>query len=121
MNGSMNGNSWYTAEIDRQWWTYRKTTEISRPSTQFVFIDEREDSIDDGYFLVFVNRQIDWVNMPAIYHNGASGLSFADGHAEIKRWLDPDTLKPGSAGTRKGPRDVPWINQRGSMSKTNSL
>ena len=121
MNGCMNGNSWHTAEIDRQWWTYRKLTEVSRPSSQFVFIDEREDSIDDGYFLVFVNRQIDWGNMPAIYHNGASGLSFADGHAEIKRWLDPDTLRPGSAGTRQAPRDVPWINQRASMSRTNSL
>lgn len=115
MNGCMNGNSWHTAEIDRQWWTYRKMTEISRASTQFVFIDEREESVDDGYFLVFVNRATDWGNLPAIYHNGASGLSFADGHAELKKWIDPDTLRPGVSGTRKGPRDVPWINERGSM------
>jgi prepilin-type N-terminal cleavage/methylation domain-containing protein/prepilin-type processing-associated H-X9-DG protein len=119
MNGCMNGNSWHTAEIDRQWWTYRKLTDITRPSTQFVFIDEREESIDDGYFLVFVNRTDTWGNLPAIYHNGASGLSFADGHAEIKKWKDPDTLRPGTAGTRVGPRDVPWINERGSMSKVN--
>ena len=35
--------------------------------------------------------------MPALYHNGASGLSFADGHAEIKKWIDADTLRPGNS------------------------
>ncbi|MBX3745064.1 MAG: type II secretion system protein [Verrucomicrobiae bacterium] len=118
MNGCMNGNSWHTQDLEREgWWTYRKLTDITLPSSQFVFIDEREESIDDGYFLVFVNRTEDWGNLPAIYHNGASGLSFADGHAEIRKWKDPDTLRPGVAGTRRGPRDVPWINERGSMRK----
>jgi prepilin-type N-terminal cleavage/methylation domain-containing protein/prepilin-type processing-associated H-X9-DG protein len=122
MNGCMNGNSWHTADLERAgWWTYRKLTDISRTSTQFVFIDEREDSIDDGYFLVFLNNPPNWGNMPAIYHNGASGLSFADGHAEIKKWIDADTLRPGSTGARVAPRDTRWINERGSMSKTNSI
>jgi prepilin-type processing-associated H-X9-DG protein len=89
MNGCMNGNSWHTALIDRQWWTYRKMSDIQTPSTQFVFIDEREESIDDGYFLVLVDRPPEWGNLPALYHNQASGLSFADGHAEIKKWQDP--------------------------------
>jgi prepilin-type processing-associated H-X9-DG protein len=31
------------------------------------------------------------VDYPASYHNRAAGLSFADGHAEIKKWLDPRT------------------------------
>jgi prepilin-type N-terminal cleavage/methylation domain-containing protein/prepilin-type processing-associated H-X9-DG protein len=117
MNGCMNGNSWHTTEIDRQWWTYRKLDHVRTPSTQFVFIDEREESIDDGYFLVFVNRDAMWGNLPAIYHNGASGLSFADGHAEIKRWLDPDTLRPGVAGSRRAPRDCRWIAERASIRK----
>jgi prepilin-type N-terminal cleavage/methylation domain-containing protein/prepilin-type processing-associated H-X9-DG protein len=121
MNGCMNGNSWHTTEIDKSWWTYRKLTDVLRPATQFVFIDEREESIDDGYFLVFVDRKDVWGNLPAIYHNGASGLSFADGHAEVHRWIDPDTLRPGIAGSRSGPHDVPWINERASMSKTTGL
>jgi prepilin-type processing-associated H-X9-DG protein len=79
-----------------------------------VFIDEREESVDDGYFLVTLEANQQWGNLPAIYHNGASGLSFADGHAEIKKWLDPDTLRPGLAGSRKAPRDVPWIQERAS-------
>jgi prepilin-type N-terminal cleavage/methylation domain-containing protein/prepilin-type processing-associated H-X9-DG protein len=117
MNGCMNGNSWHTAEIDRQWWTYRKLDQIGDPSGHFVFIDEREEGVDDGYFLVFVNRATDWGNLPAIYHNGASGMAFADGHSEIKRWLDPDTLRRGTDGVRRGTRDVPWINERASRRK----
>lgn len=114
MNGCMNGNSWHTALIDKQWWTYRKSSEIQTPSTQFVFIDEREESVDDGYFLVLVDRPPEWGNLPAIYHGGASGLSFADGHAEIRKWMDAETVLPGVTGVRKAPRDTTWINERAS-------
>ena len=34
------------------------------------------------------------IDMPAAYHNGACGFSFADGHSEIKKWLDPRTVPP---------------------------
>ncbi|MCL5098014.1 MAG: hypothetical protein M1608_10900 [Candidatus Omnitrophica bacterium] len=34
------------------------------------------------------------VDVPASYHNGAGGISFADGHAEIHKWLDPRTKPP---------------------------
>ncbi|MFN0067657.1 MAG: hypothetical protein ACKVYV_08485 [Limisphaerales bacterium] len=113
----MNGNSWNTAEIDRPWWTYRKLNQITNPSGQFVFIDERELSLDDGYFLVFVNRDGVWGNLPAIHHHGAGGLAFADGHAEIRKWLDPDTLRPGVDGSRNGPRDARWLAGRASERK----
>jgi prepilin-type N-terminal cleavage/methylation domain-containing protein len=115
MNGCMNGSSWHTDIIDKKWWTYRKLSEITKPATQFVFIDERENSVDDGYFLVLVERADEWGNLPAIYHNGASGLSFSDGHAEIKAWKDPATLNKNWTGAYRAPRDVPWINERASM------
>jgi prepilin-type processing-associated H-X9-DG protein len=116
MNGNMNGNSWYTAEIRNQFYTYRKYSDINRPSpsSAFVFLDEHPDAIDDGYFLVFVNRKHLWGNMPANYHNGACGFSFADGHAEIKKWRDPDTLSKKIRPAPRGPNDVPWIQVRTS-------
>lgn len=117
MNGCMNGNSWHTALIDRQWWTYRKMSDIQSPSSKFVFIDEREDSLDDGYILVLVDRPPEWGNLPALYHSEASGLAFADGHAEIKRWMDPDTLAKTTAVTRRAPRDTAWINERATHPK----
>ena len=44
-------------------------------------------SINDGYF---VNNpaQNTWQDIPASYHNGACGFSFADGHAELH--IEPD-------------------------------
>ena len=116
MNGNMNGDSWYTAEIKNTHYTFKKYAEIISPSPSqaFVFLDEHPDAIDDGYFLVFVNRKQLWGNMPANYHNGACGLSFADGHAEIRKWVDPDTLSKKIVANPKGPRDVPWIQVRTS-------
>ena len=45
--------------------------------------------------------------MPASYHNGAAGFSFADGHPEVKRWMVSSTKQlhhptwPVPAGTDK--------------------
>jgi prepilin-type processing-associated H-X9-DG protein len=57
-------------------------------------------------------------DFPASYHNGAGGLSFADGHAEIKKWLDPRTkpkvLKRAmtSAPPQGNNPDVVWLWER---------
>ncbi len=124
MNGHVNGSvNW---SYDPSFYYYRKDSDIVRPppSLTWVFIDEREQSIDDGFFLQFVSTKngnsIDqWGNLPAIYHNGAAGLSFADGHSEIHRWLDGGTLKPLASNVRPSgayiaPRDVGWIRERTS-------
>ncbi|MSU35127.1 MAG: type II secretion system protein [Pedosphaera sp.] len=116
MNGFMNGQSWHTDLMAKTWRTFRKLPDILSPSQMFVFIDEREESVDDGYILVSMEPNNIWGNLPAVYHNGAGGLSFADGHSEIHRWVDPDTLRKGTSGERKAPRDVPWIQQRATIS-----
>ena len=110
MNGNMNGNSWYTIQTKSTYFTFRKASEIVRPSpTQaFVFLDEHPTTLDDGYFLVVFDTFV-WGNDPGIYHNGACGLSFADGHSEIHKWRDPDTLAETKPATPKGPHDVPWM------------
>jgi prepilin-type N-terminal cleavage/methylation domain-containing protein/prepilin-type processing-associated H-X9-DG protein len=113
MNGNMNGDSFYTEQTINKYFTFRKLSEIIRPppTQAFVFLDEYNSTLDDGYFLVGFNSII-WANDPGIYHNGACGLSFADGHCEIHKWLDPDTLSPTKPTSPKGPRDVPWIQLR---------
>ena len=115
MNGNMNGNSWYTATINGMYFTYRKYADILRPppAQAFVFLDENPYDIDDGYFLVNVTLHDVWGNMPANYHNGACGFSFADGHSEIKKWRDPDTLAPQPPPNPVGPHDVPWVQLPG--------
>jgi prepilin-type N-terminal cleavage/methylation domain-containing protein/prepilin-type processing-associated H-X9-DG protein len=82
---------------------FTKLSDIQTPnaSKEWVFLDEREDSINDGWFAVNMDgydpanpRALVQVDYPASYHNGSGGLSFADGHSEIHRWLDPRTTPP---------------------------
>jgi prepilin-type N-terminal cleavage/methylation domain-containing protein len=61
-----------------------------QPSLAFVFVEEHENTIDDGH-LGFVPETDEWLNMPATRHHGAT-FSFADGHSELFKWQDPTTL-----------------------------
>jgi prepilin-type N-terminal cleavage/methylation domain-containing protein/prepilin-type processing-associated H-X9-DG protein len=117
------------------YWQFLKYSEINSPSPSkcWVFIDEREDSINDGWFAVDmvgfdpVNRAaLRIVDYPASYHNGAGGLAFADGHSEIKRWVDPRTTPvlrrnqplPLNQPSANNP-DVEWLQERSSSKKIN--
>lgn len=52
------------------------------PSEVWVFIDEHEGGIQDGWFAVDMGGGRTWLDLPAARHGGAYSLSFADGHAE---------------------------------------
>jgi prepilin-type N-terminal cleavage/methylation domain-containing protein/prepilin-type processing-associated H-X9-DG protein len=93
------------------------------PSQFIVFLDERFESINDGLFAIDMlgypnfspNGMRDY---PAIYHGGAAGLAFADGHSEIHKWKDPATLKaslsiPGDRGAA-APNDCAWLQDHGT-------
>jgi prepilin-type N-terminal cleavage/methylation domain-containing protein/prepilin-type processing-associated H-X9-DG protein len=101
---------------------YRKLSDIVKPpgpAKRWVFIDESPCSINDGYFVCDPRsgELHTWVDIPASYHNGAGGLSFADGHAEIKKWRDGTVLKYGRLyGTvanyqpqDMSSTDLPWL------------
>lgn len=64
---------------------YLKTTQVPRPAKTWLFIDEHPDSINDGYYINNPTASA-WQDLPASYHNGACGFSFADGHSEIRKW-----------------------------------
>jgi len=97
---SMNGWMGYTNRpLDTQFQFIRKTTDLVKLSASdaFVFIDERDDSIDDGFFGVsMVNASM--VEVAANYHGGGGPVTFADGHAELHRWSSPDTQFPQQSG-----------------------
>ncbi|HEX9048760.1 MAG TPA: prepilin-type N-terminal cleavage/methylation domain-containing protein [Verrucomicrobiae bacterium] len=87
------------------------------PAQTWVFIDERENSINDGWFAMDMADQGSsamWVDLPAIRHNRGAVLSFADGHSEYKKWLDGLTisaaLNPNTAAPNS--QDIAWLQQR---------
>jgi len=89
---------------------YRQFNKISeivspKPSEAFVFIDEREDSMNDGWFPINMDgfdprnpKAYQIVDYPADWHNQAANLSFVDGHGETWRWRDPRTTPPHTRG-----------------------
>ncbi len=88
MSQVFGNGSWLPAS---NWRTYDKQSVIRNPTKTWVFVDEHPDSINDA---AFANKcdgadlpgaaQI--IDMPASFHNGACGFSFADGHAEVHKW-----------------------------------
>jgi prepilin-type processing-associated H-X9-DG protein len=91
---------------------------IAWPALKFVFLDEREDSINDACFESNPDTLYQLVDFPGSYHGNGCTLVFADGHAEVHRWRDPRTmpvLKPGQLlplnVNLPGNQDVLWLSQ----------
>ena len=109
------GQSWYANGAYRQ---FIRTSDVPQPSMTWLTLDEHPDSINDGFFIVDINAT-QWGDLPASYHNGACGFSFADGHAEIRKWLSTYTsvypvkfafsVRPFDA---KGKQDFAWYRER---------
>jgi prepilin-type N-terminal cleavage/methylation domain-containing protein/prepilin-type processing-associated H-X9-DG protein len=114
MNNCVGGPGWgasgsWRPQSGTGWLVYTRMSHMQNPgpSMTWVFVDEREDSINDGYFVVdmagYPDQPNRWkvVDYPASYHNNAGGFSFADGHSEIKKWTDPRTMP------KLSKRDIP--------------
>jgi prepilin-type N-terminal cleavage/methylation domain-containing protein len=119
MNGYLGKNRAFTSGYAMM----TKTAQIRKPSKTFVFLEEREDSINDGWFAVDMGGYdprspgaFTIVDYPASYNNGACAFAFTDGHAEIHKWVDARTvpkLKPGqliplNVGSPRN-LDVEWL------------
>ncbi len=96
----------------------RKTSDIRNPGPArcFVFLDEREDSIHESHFTVHSDGLLPanpvvykLAQYPGSYHNGSGNLSFADGHAESHKWLDPRT-RPALVRDHDLPLDLGVVN-----------
>jgi prepilin-type N-terminal cleavage/methylation domain-containing protein/prepilin-type processing-associated H-X9-DG protein len=108
LNGWMNSSqidqtgAWGPADFTEM---PRKLSQILRPppSATFVFIDEHEQSIDDGLWntdpralaapgvpVLRSGASPMWDNLPADRHDRGANLAFADGHVEHHKWLWPN-------------------------------
>jgi prepilin-type N-terminal cleavage/methylation domain-containing protein/prepilin-type processing-associated H-X9-DG protein len=130
-------NCWLSPYPGRDWHSiypsgspariFNKESDLTTPgpSMTFVLIDENANSIDDGYFAGSPGLPKQWVNVPSTRHGNAGGLSYADGHSEIKRWTDgvviaqnvPNYTFPGGVTYASDPNsgDNDWLEQRESV------
>jgi prepilin-type N-terminal cleavage/methylation domain-containing protein/prepilin-type processing-associated H-X9-DG protein len=108
------------------WKVYNKMGDMTDPgpSMTWVMMEEREDSINDGFWITWMPGYPEMsstkiVDYPASYHNRAVGISFADGHAEIHKWVDPRTSPPVKKGVpitlniaSPNNKDMQWLRER---------
>ncbi|MGA1238076.1 MAG: prepilin-type N-terminal cleavage/methylation domain-containing protein [Limisphaerales bacterium] len=111
--------------------TYAKESDmdVQGPSMVWVLLDEHPDSINDAAFAVQMVNPANLstariIDFPASYHNGACGFSFADGHSEIRKWVDSRTIAPAKYNNQlslnvstPNNRDVLWMSERSSIAK----
>ena len=107
---------------------FAKGSAISMPSSIFVFLDMREDTVNWSNFMIDMtgyepNNPNAWKwtgDLPGMYHSRAGSLSFADGHSEIKKWRDPRTTPPMAPApdtpsivmAQPGNPDIFWFQDR---------
>ena len=114
--------NYFSGQTTHEWQRFLKTSDLTTlgAANARVILDECPDSINDAFFSVRMqpDTTAKWTDVPASTHNGAGGFSFAEGHAEIKKWLDANTKAPVE---RKGPcpdnelyspNDMSWLHQR---------
>jgi prepilin-type N-terminal cleavage/methylation domain-containing protein len=100
---------------------FRKFSQINKPSPAdlFTFLDVNPKSICWPFFgVILTTPGAERVfHYPAAYHNRRGVLSFADGHTEPHRWLDPRTIDPHSTSFHShndsSPNnvDMAWLQQ----------
>ena len=112
----------------RKYHTYYKTTDMVPPGAAhlWLLVDEHPDSQNAGGF---ANSMVETANgsdarivdFPASFHGDAAGIGFADGHAEIRRWVDARTRPPVRYNndlalnvSSAGNRDMIWLAERTS-------
>ncbi len=122
------GKPAFTQGGNKAYKTFLKFDDIRYPTRIFVILDERSDSINDGFFGVDMSNTGDlngegtvkpyWiVDYPATFHSQSANVSFADGHVEYHKWVQPTTLvpkgqaRPGS-WTSSDDKDVQWLQER---------
>ena len=108
---------------------FLKVALIPQPAKIFVMLDEHPNSINDGYYLNTSGNAGGWGDAPTTYHNGACGISFADGHSEIHKWRGgwigfptikqiPNLSYAGGPGfDALGRQDFNWLWERTSVKR----
>jgi prepilin-type N-terminal cleavage/methylation domain-containing protein/prepilin-type processing-associated H-X9-DG protein len=92
--GSKSATATESATYGDYWPNFFKTSDFKIASKTWVFSDEHPDSINDGFQCTPTSDGEDdqWSDLPASYHVGACGYAFADGHSEIHKWMNINTI-----------------------------
>ena len=128
LNSYVGSNASLDERLSSTYKIFKKGTEIAtlRPGEILLFIDVHPDSICWPFFGIHMGtgNLTRVFNYPAAYHNRSGVISFADGHAEARRWKDGRTVAPRSIDWHQhndpSPNnpDFAWLQDRATSLKT---
>jgi prepilin-type N-terminal cleavage/methylation domain-containing protein/prepilin-type processing-associated H-X9-DG protein len=129
--GEAVGGGWSDAptykDPDNNYRRFGKTSSFTAPGPcdTWVIMDENPYTINDPLMAIPMTAYV--VDWPASYHGGGAGISFADGHSELHKWVDelaqpippgvnpnnPNPLGPtGTTPVNFDSKDLDWIQYR---------
>jgi prepilin-type N-terminal cleavage/methylation domain-containing protein len=104
---------------------YLRVNDIESPSDRLVFVEGNPQSLCCPAFMIYPESGNEFFHVPSAVHRKGGLVSFADGHTEFKRWLDPRTnMKlPGDAHfalahvSSPNNKDLRWLQAHASQRK----
>lgn len=111
MNGWVGSRYMETNYPNEGYRTFVRENELAAagPSGIWVLIDEHQNTIDDGWFLVTMNDGKPFASAPSPRHKLGYSLSFADGHIEHYRLLNSSSWQLDPQKNPVRTNNVDWI------------
>ena len=122
VGGFWDGTWWSQIEKCRSTWrVYRNLGQFDQPAMRWVFMDECP-LLNDGHLVhlmpigtISLPANGSMNDCPASYHNGSGAVAYADGHAELHKWRDANTVKRTTKPldpSGPSPNDYRWLAER---------
>ena len=112
--------------LNQAYKVFFKTSELAATESAkyFIFTDVNPASICTPAFGVDMVNDV-FVHYPSTFHRGMGVQSFADGHIDSHKWMDPRTARGLPAGATyiphlypsPGNQDIQWIRDRTTLLK----
>ena len=79
---------------------FYKTPQITRPSEKFLWVEENDPRGENlgSWIMNQVGTPANgfagssWIDSPAAFHGSSSSFNWADGHASMRKWINPATV-----------------------------
>ena len=112
----------------QQYQLFTRTAHLSLmpPADLLVFQEINPDSICRPCFGLYMDAgaRARFCHIPAAYHSRSGLNTYADGHVEIRKWIDPRTYSPKLSNfhnhddSSPNNPDIEWIQKRTTIKKT---
>ena len=85
--------------------TYSKMSLIAVPGATFAMIEDADwRGYNIGTWVVnWEGDSFSWQKPPALWHINVDSIAFADSHAELRKWTDPELIAAGQAAAQGRP------------------